>query len=227
MKNIAIITARSGSKGLKNKNIKLLQGKPLLAYAIEAALASKAFTEVMVSTDSEEYAQIARTYGAAVPFLRDVVTSGDKASSMDTVREVLKNYQDLGYTFDSFCLLQPTSPLRSSEDIRGAYELFNAKQAKAVVSVCEMEHSPLWSNVLPVDNSLQGFLDKAIGYQRQQMPQYYRLNGAVYIARIRDFLVDDNLYTENCYAYVMDKRNSVDIDTIDDFEYAEWLMRKK
>ena len=227
MKNIAIITARSGSKGLKNKNIKLLQGKPLLAYAIEAALASKAFTEVMVSTDSEEYAQIARKYGAAVPFLRDVVTSGDKASSMDTVREVLKNYQDLGYTFDSFCLLQPTSPLRSSEDIRGAYELFNAKQAKAVVSVCEMEHSPLWSNVLPVDNSLQGFLDKAIGYQRQQMPQYYRLNGAVYIARIRDFLVDDNLYTENCYAYVMDKRNSVDIDTIDDFEYAEWLMRKK
>ena len=112
MKNIAMIPARSGSKGLKDKNIRLLNGKPLLAYSIEAAIQSKLFDEIMVSTDSSYYADIAEKYGAKVPFLRSEGNSSDSASSWDTVQEILSFYRNAGEEFDSFCLLQPTSPLR-------------------------------------------------------------------------------------------------------------------
>ena len=121
MKNIAIIPARSGSKGLKDKNIRNLNGRPLLAWTIEAAVRSGEFDEIMVSTDSEAYAEIARRYGADVPFLRSPATATDTASSWDTVAEVLENCRERGSTFDTFCLLQPTSPLRNAEDIRNAY----------------------------------------------------------------------------------------------------------
>lgn len=117
MKNIAVITARSGSKALVDKNIKLLAGKPLLAYTIEAAKESGCFDTIMVSTDSEKYAVIARDYGAQVPFLRSEATSSDTAGSWDVVREVICQYKELGEVFDSVCLLQPTSPLRTAEDI--------------------------------------------------------------------------------------------------------------
>ena len=117
MKNLAIIPARSGSKGLKDKNIKMLSGKPLMAYTIEAAIESKMFCKVMVSTDSGNYAEIAREYGAEVPFLRSNELSGDKAGSWEVVLEVLQQYQTVGEIFDTVCLLQPTSPLRDSADI--------------------------------------------------------------------------------------------------------------
>ena len=149
MKNLAIIPARSGSKGLPDKNIKNLCGKPLIAHTIAAANDSGCFDEVMVSTDSEKYAGIARQWGASVPFLRSEATSTDQASSWDMVEEVLCNYEKAGRYFDTFCLLQPTSPLRTSEDIRGAYRLFEDKASFAVVSVCEAEHSPLWCGHLP------------------------------------------------------------------------------
>lgn len=227
MKNIAIITARSGSKGLPDKNIKLLNGIPLFAYSIKAAIESNLFEEVMVSTDSEKYAELARAYGAQVPFLRSIDNSKDEASSWDTVREVLIKYQEVGKFFNSFCLLQPTSPLRTANDIKKAYELFLTKKAKAVVSVCEMEHSPLWSNVLDETGSLDGFLRYTENLPRQQLRQYYRINGAIYIADIKKFLENDSLYTDNCYAYVMDRKKSVDIDTLEDFKYAEWLMKSQ
>ena len=122
MKNLAIIPARSGSKGLVDKNIKLLDGKPLIAYSIEAALQSGVFDMVMVSTDSEKYAEIAWNYGAQVPFLRSAETSSDTASSWDAVAEVIENYRKLGTVFDTFMLLQPTSPLRTAQNIREAYD---------------------------------------------------------------------------------------------------------
>ena len=127
MKNIAIITARSGSKGLKDKNIKELNGKPLMAYTIEAALESKQFETVMVSTDSEEYAKIARKYGAEVPFLRSEKTSSDEAGSWDVILEVLENYAELGKMYDTVCLLQPTSPLRKVDDIINSYKILEEK----------------------------------------------------------------------------------------------------
>lgn len=228
MKNIAVIPARSGSKGLRDKNIRELGGKPLLAYSIEAALESRQFEEVMVSTDSEKYAEIAMQYGATVPFLRSNETAGDTASTWDTVREVLWEYQGLGRSFDTVCVLQPTSPLRIAEDIEKGYILYREKDAKAVVSVCEMEHSPLLSNVLPDDMCMDHFIDDAYYAKRRQgMKTYYRINGALYIVDTRYLQVMNNLYGENTYACVMPGKRSVDIDTADDLLYAQYLLDRK
>lgn len=223
MKNIAIIPARSGSKGLKDKNIKELNGKPLLAYSIDAAISSGLFEEVMVSTDSELYANVAKENGASVPFLRSEEQSSDNAGSWGVVEEVLKKYEILGKKFDTVCLLQPTSPLRRTEDILAAYELLNDKIADAVTSVCEVDHSPLWTMTLDETRSLCEFRKNLVNAPRQKLGQYYRLNGAIYIKRIC-YGEKITLLDEKEYAVIMDRRNSVDIDTIEDFELAEWYM---
>ncbi|MBR2044935.1 MAG: acylneuraminate cytidylyltransferase family protein [Agathobacter sp.] len=227
MKNLAIIPARSGSKGLKDKNIKYLMGKPLMAYSIEAALNSSLFDEVMVSTDSEEYARIAMQCGAKVPFLRSEETSLDSTSSWDTVREVLSGYSERGEEFDTVCLLQPTSPLRDVDDIVEAYRLLDMKGAEAVTSVCEVDHSPLWSMILPEDGSLKEFRKSVNSrVQRQQLDSYYRLNGAIYIRKISCSENCIDLLDENEYAYIMEREKSVDIDTDFDFKIAECLLQK-
>ena len=226
MKNIAIITARSGSKGLHNKNIKVLGNKPLLAYSIESALSSKMFEEVMVSTDSEEYAEISRKWGASVPFLRSEQNSIDTASSWDTVSEVLSIYSKNGKEFDTFCLLQPTSPFRTGEDIRKAYDLYLKKRASAIVSVCEVEHSLQWCNKLDNTYSLDGFVDRVDIQQRQKLETYYRINGAMYIIRTKSVTDIFDLYDERCYAYIMSQKKSVDIDTELDFGIAESYLKE-
>lgn len=224
MKSIAVIPARSGSKGLKDKNIKLLNGKPLIWYSIQAAITSECFDEVMVSTDSKKYAEIARECGASVPFLRSVEMSTDKASSWDTVREVLDNYKDLGKEFDTVMLLQPTSPLRTADDIKNAFSILEEKNADSVVGVCEMDHSPLWSNVLPENKCLNGFIRPEVkNAGRQGLPTYYRINGAIYLTKITEKL-GVNLYSNTGYAYVMPREKSIDIDTELDFRMAEFLL---
>ncbi len=228
MISIAIIPARSGSKGLPDKNIKLLHDKPLLAYSIEAAEKSGLFDCIHVSTDSEKYARIAREYGADVPFLRNEKLSGDAAGSWDVVCWVLGQYAARGQRFDMVTLLQPTSPLREAEDIKQAYHLFEEKAADAVVSVCEMDHSPLWSNTLPEDGRMDGFLDQVADAGRQQLPTYYRINGAIYM--LRTALLAEGapgLYREGTYAYVMPKERSVDIDDALDFAIAETILKMR
>lgn len=225
MKHIAVIPARSGSKGLKDKNIKELKGKPLMVYAIEAAQKSGLYDIIHVSTDSEHYAEIARQYGADVPFLRDDETSSDTASTWDAMRYVLKKYEALGMDFDTITVLQPTSPLRTEEDIIGAFELFEKKGANMISSVCEMEHSPLWSNTLPDDLSMENFEDEKLAFlPRQSLPVYYRENGAVYIVKTSQLFAEVNIYKDKCYAYIMDKSHSVDIDEELDFIMAETIM---
>lgn len=226
MNNLAIIPARSGSKGLKDKNIKLLNGKPLIAYSIEAAKQSGIYSHILVSTDSETYGEIAIKYGAEVPFYRSEENASDVASSWDVVKEVLRRYTEMGIEFDTFTLLQPTSPLRKTEDILSAYQIFKEKNATAVVSVCEMEHSPLWSNTLPEDNSLSGFLKSESNKQRQKLETFYRINGAIYMANVKEFLKDTNLYRDNCYAYKMSAERSIDIDTELDFKIAETIINQ-
>ncbi len=226
MHNLAIIPARSGSKGLPDKNIKELNGKPLMAYSIDAALQSGLFDEVMVSTDSEKYAEIAKQYGANVPFLRSEALSGDNAGSWDVVKEVLDRYKDMGKDFDTICLLQPTSPLRDADDIKGAYNIFNKKASVAVISVCEMEHCPLWSNTLPEDKSLAGFLRPEADKPRQEIETYYRLNGAIYIVKTEEIYKGYNFYEEGSFAYVMPTWKSVDIDSALDFEMADFLIKR-
>lgn len=224
-KNIAIIPARSGSKGLKDKNIKLLNGIPLLGYSVSAAQRTGLFDEIMVSTDSTIYAEIAQKSGAAVPFLRSSELGSDSAGSWEVVKEVLKRYAILGVQFDTVCLLQPTSPLRTTEDIIGAYALLNEKQANAVTSVCLVDHSPLWSMVLPEDQSLEEFRHSiSSNRQRQQLDTYYRLNGAIYIRKLEYRNSDIVIMDDREYAYVMERSNSVDIDTIDDFRLAEVMI---
>lgn len=226
MKNIAIIPARSGSKGLPDKNIRELNGKPLIAYAIETAKKSGLFEEVMLSTDSEVYAEVARKYGAEVPFLRSEEMASDTASSWDVVKEVLNRYREMGREFDTFCLLQPTSPLRTSEDICGAYKIYEDNNAFCVMSVCEMEHTPKWSNTLPANGSLEGFIKKDEGRRRQDCDTIYRLNGAIYIIDCEELYKDTYFFRENSFAYIMPTDRSVDIDTLSDFEYAEFLISR-
>ena len=224
MKNIAIIPARSGSKGLKDKNIRILNGKPLMAYSIEAALESQLFDTVMVSTDSEKYAQTAAMYGAEAPFLRSPQAALDTASSWDTVMEVLDGYSKLEKTFDTFCLLQPTSPLRTADDLINAYRLYTDREAFAVVSVCRASHPVSWYGTLDADCGISGFLKRENTIRRQEQDVYYRINGALYIADIREFQKDSFLYRKGGYAYIMPEERSVDIDTVSDFMYAQFLL---
>jgi CMP-N,N'-diacetyllegionaminic acid synthase len=225
MRNIAIIPARSGSKGLKDKNVKQLNGKPLMAYTIEAARNSKLFDEIFVSTDSYEYARIACEWGASVPFLRSYKLSTDTASSWDVVKEALVNYKEIGKEFDSICLLQPTSPLRKSEDIINGYKIFKNKKANAVVAVSEVNHSPLWCNTLPTDHSLENFLDQElINTPRQNLNTYYRINGSLYFVNTEYLLCSNNIYKEKCFAVLIPKERSIDIDDAFDFKIAEALI---
>lgn len=224
MKHIAVIPARSGSKGLKNKNIMELNGKPLMAYTIEAALSSGIFDCVHVSTDSEMYAEIAREYGADVPFLRLKELSGDTISSWDALRYVMERYQELGKEFEYVTLLQPTSPLRDAKDIENAYKIFEEKNADAVISVCELEHSIQICNTLGDDQSMYRFIDSNKVGARQLGETFYRLNGAIYMQKSEMLMNHQNLYNENSYAYVMDKIHSIDIDDAFDFRMAQMAM---
>lgn len=227
MRNVAIITARSGSKGLKDKNIKSMNGKPLLAYSINAAKESGLFEEIMVSTDSQKYADIAVEYGASVPFLRSAENSSDNASSWDTVLEVLGKYKEMGREFDTICLLQPTSPLRTGDDIVGAYKLFQEKNVNAVTSVCEVDHSPLWTMTLDDDRMLTEFRNRHTDVPRQKLDIYYRINGAIYIRKIEYNADNIRVKDDKECAFIMDKRRSVDIDSEFDFELAKILSSEK
>lgn len=224
MKNLAIIPARSGSKRLPDKNIKELNGLPLMAYSIQAALKSRKFSHVMVSTDSQLYAKVAMEHGAEVPFLRDATTATDTASSWDMIREVLRKYKELGEEFDTVTLLQPTSPLRSPKDIQNAYKLYQENNATAVVSVCEAEHSPQLCNILPESLSMDGFLTNIDHCQRQALGKYHRLNGSIYIVDVDLILSGKNIYNDRSFAYIMPSTHSIDIDTELDFLIAEAVM---
>lgn len=224
LKSLAVIPARSGSKGLRNKNILSLNGKPLIAYTIDAALNSGIFDKIMVSTDSEEYAEIAEKYGAEVPFLRSEGNSSDMASSWDVVKEVLYKYiEDFKIQFSDFCLLQPTSPFRTEKDIINGYSLYKQKNVGAVTSVCECDHPPAWSMVLPDDGSLKRFRENLLNIPRQGYEKYYRLNGALYIRAV-SYEDEINIIDTREFAYIMQRSHSLDIDTIEDFQFAEFLL---
>ena len=226
MKNLAIIPARSGSKRLQDKNIKKMNGKPLIAHTILAARDSGMFDEIIVSTDSSEYARIAQEWGANVPFLRSKETATDKAPSWDVVQEVLDNFAGRNEYFESFALLQPTSPLRTGQDIADAYRLMEEKTAKAVVSVTQAEHPPAWFMPLRADLSLERFGEDLRSSKKESLSQY-RLNGAVYIVETSFFAETRDIYKKGCYAYIMKREHSVDIDTMLDFRIAEVIQAEQ
>lgn len=225
MNAIAIIPARSGSKGLKDKNILPVNGKPLMAYSIEAAREAGLFDTVFLSTDSAAYAALGRTLGAEAPFLRSAALASDTSSSWDAVREALEGYAKLGKHFDKLMLLQPTSPLRTAEDIRAAFALMAQKNAKAIVSVCEAEHPPRFMKPLPPNGCLAGFVPDPDHVRRQAQATCYRINGAVYLLDADWFLQGGMRYDETCFALVMPQARSMDVDDRKDLIITEAIMK--
>lgn len=223
MKNkfLAIVPARGGSKRFPRKNILDLCGKPLIAYSIEAGLKSKYIDKVVVSSDDEEILQISKKFGAETIKRPDILAS-DTATTFDAIKHTIDNFEN----YDYIVLLQPTSPLRNEKHIDEAIELLEEKKANAVVSVCEMDHSPLWSNTLDDTLSMNNFLkDEVLNKRSQDLEKYYRLNGAIYICKTDLLLKEKSFFLkENIFAYIMDRRSSVDIDEKIDFLIAEIVI---
>ena len=226
---IAVIPARGGSKGVPQKNIRLLNGRPLIEYTIEAAKQSCLFEKIIVSTDSEQIAAVAVLAGAEVPFLRPQEISGDNASSDDVVLHALDFYERRGEYFDEVCKLQPTSPLRNANHIIDAYKLKHDKKATFLVSVCECEHSQLWCGIIDTETlRMDEFIrEEAKRACRQELPSYYRLNGAIYMGTIDAYKENRSFLGKNSVGYIMSQEESVDIDTVLDFSLAELIMKQK
>jgi len=218
---LAVIPARGGSKRLPRKNILNLCEKPLISYSIEAGLESKYIDKIVVSSDDDEILEIAQKFGAKT-IKRPPLLASDTSTTFDAIKHTIYNLEKHDY----IVLLQATSPLRTSKHINEAIELLEEKNANAVVSVCQMEHSPLWSNILPKDGNMKDFLkDEVLNKRAQDLEKYYRLNGAIYICKTDKFLKNKGFFLkENIFAYVMDRKSSVDIDEEMDFRLAEILI---
>ena len=228
IKILGVVTARGGSKRLPQKNILDLAGKPLIGWTIEAALKSKYIDEVIVSTDSDDIARVSKDFGAQVPFFRPKELSADNMPSADVVIHAVKFFSDeQSKEFDYVMMLQPTSPLRDAHDIDNAIEFLYSKRADAVVSVCETEHPPLWSNTLPENLSMKNFLrDDLKSKVSQDLPVYYRINGAIYICNTKKLLEESTYFLkDNIFAFLMDAEKSVDIDSLIDLKLAEALIQ--
>ena len=220
---LVVIPARGGSKGLPGKNIKMLCGKPLIAYSIDVARAFADDNNICVSTDSEEIKQVVEQYGLKVPFLRPDYLATDTATSDDVLIHAVNYYREqYGRTFKKLILLQPTSPLRTKEDVEGAIRLYR-DDIDMVVSVMK-SHAPA---VLCQDDE-QGYVQltynkKALG--RQQLPDMYEFNGAVYVMSVDALLEKKMAGFTKIVKYVMSKEHSIDIDDIYDFLQVESILK--
>jgi CMP-N,N'-diacetyllegionaminic acid synthase len=217
---LAIVPARSGSKRIKNKNILNLNGKPLIEYTINAGSNSKYIDRVIVSSDSKKILTIAHKIGAET-ILRPYDLSSDTASPSAVVKHVLETVSN----YDYIVLLQPTSPLRNSEHIDEAIETLEEKKADAVISVCKTDHNIMWKNTLPNNKNMRNFLIDGAEKRSQELENYYRINGAIYICKA-DRMIQENSFfiKDHLYAYEMSRDKSVDIDEPLDFKWAEFLM---
>jgi len=218
---LAIIPARGGSKRLPHKNRLLLGGKPLVQWTIDAAKSSAFIDTIVVSSDDAAILDIARELGV-VAQNRPASLATDTASSADCVVYVIEN---LPQQYDYLVLLQPTSPFRTTADIDQAISMAVELESKSVTSVSETEHNPLWSNTLPEDGSLANFMSPVLKNKRSQdLPTYYRLNGAAYVVDIKAFLETEQFIQSKGYAYKMPQERSIDIDTQLDFLLAKCVI---
>lgn len=219
---LAIIPARGGSKRLPRKNVLDLAGKPLIAWTIGASIKSNYIDKVLVTTDDEEILNISKEFGVDT-IKRPEQLANDTSTTFDAIKHAIDNCEK----YDYIVLLQPTSPLRNEKHIDEAIELLESKNADAIVSVCEMDHSPLWSNTLDDNLSMKSFLkDEVLNERSQDLEKYYRLNGAIYICKRKELLKQKSFFLkDNIFAYKMDKESSVDIDEEIDFKIAEVLVK--
>nr|WP_297767869.1 acylneuraminate cytidylyltransferase family protein [uncultured Butyrivibrio sp.] len=226
---IALIPARGGSKGLPGKNIKKLNGKPLIQYTIEAARRAKCIDRVVVTTDDLQIAEIAKLAGAEVPFMRPDYLSSDNASAVDVYLHAMDNLKGM-LDNNKFMVLLPTAPLRNETHIDQAYELFMASEAETLVSVKNADVPPNWYMFINENGKLEipTFASETTSLgNRQSYSSYYIPNGAIYILDYNLLKMNRTYYSDNTVPYVMNSLDSVDIDNIDDFEYAEYLLTKR
>lgn len=221
-----IITARGGSKGIPRKNIKKLNGKPVLAYSIEPSIASDFIKKTYVTTEDEEISDISKKFNAEV-IERPQELAKDTSSSVDVILHALDYLEEKEILPDFFVLLQPTSPLRTTEDIENAIRLFINNECDALISVCEIDHTSMLSlaleNKFLVPNCDKDFLNK----RRQDLPTYYSPNGAIYITTPNSLRKNKTFIPKKTIPYVMPKERSVDLDTPFDFKLAEFLLNNK
>lgn len=224
MKKIAIIPARSGSKGLADKNIIDLCGQPLMSYSIEAATKSGVFEQVIVSTDSEKYRDIAQRYGADV-MMRGEALSNDTASTYMVIADLLSRLEEIP---DYFVLLQPTSPMRNERHIKEAIDEFEKNYDKFdfLVSMKEAEHANILVRPIAEDGSLRNFDTDFSNYRRQGFRDYSP-NGAIFIGKCQEYLVKKHFFGEKSMGYVMNDIDSIDIDTQLDYEIAKIVMTQE
>ncbi|MFL6200264.1 MAG: cytidylyltransferase domain-containing protein [Thermoanaerobaculia bacterium] len=229
MRVLGIVPARGGSKGIPGKNVRLLGGKPLLAWTAEAALAARRLSRVVLTTDDERIAEVGRACGLEVPFLRPAELAQDDTPTLPVLRHAVAELEKAGDRFDAVCLLQPTSPFRRADDIDGCIELLETG-LDAVVSVLPVppEHNPHWVYFRDGD----GLLRLATGEEqpiprRQELPPAFHRDGAVYVTR-RDVLMEGNsLYGKRLGGYLIEAlidSRGVNLDTPADWERAEKLV---
>ena len=229
MKVLAIIPARGGSKGVPGKNIKVVGGKPLIGWTIISALEAEGIDRVMVSTDSEEIAEVARDYSVEIPFLRPGEISRDDTPGIEPILHAVRwCSQEEGYKPDYVICLQPTSPFRTTEDIEKAIRFAFDRDADSVVSVTPVDHHPNWMQVIDDEVRLNDFIEG--GYEvikRQDMEPVYALNGAIYLIR-RDLLLSrKTFFVTDTFAYIMPPERSLDIDTPWDMHLANLIFEDK
>ena len=227
---LAIIPARGGSKGLPGKNIKKLHGKPLIAWSIEAGLKSKYLDEVVVSTDYQNITDIAKEYGASVPFLRPDYLASDTATSFDAVKHTIDFYKDeLKKEFDYIVLLEPTSPLREVGDIDLAIEKLLNSNAESIVGISKTEdQNPAFLINKDKNEYISGYENKDMKVlRRQDINDVYFFEGTIYISEINTLLEKETFYHENTIGYEVPKYKSLEIDDMDDFIMVEAIMNYK
>jgi CMP-N-acetylneuraminic acid synthetase len=230
MRTLGLVPARRGSKRLPGKNIRRLRGKPLLAYTAEAALRAERLTAVVLSTDDPQIAEIGRTWGLAVPFLRPANLAQDGTPMLEVVRHALGTLQTRGEVFDAVCLLQPTHPLRRSRDIDACIDLLEHSNADAVVTVLPVPpaYNPCWVYFPNGD----GFLRLSVGERdpiasSQHLPQAVHREGSVYVTRRRVVMEDGSLYGRRLLGYLLDPKDCVNIDSPEDWQRAARLVGKR
>ncbi|RME93225.1 MAG: acylneuraminate cytidylyltransferase family protein [Bacteroidetes bacterium] len=228
MRILGLIPARGGSKGIPGKNSKMLAGKPLIAYTIEAALRCSSLARVMVSTDDEGLAAISRSYGAAVPFLRPAALATDSSPTIDTVVHTLRYYQEIGEAYEAVCLLQPTTPFRTAQDIERAIQHFQEAKTDSLVSVREVPHAynPHWVFLADSDTKTLRIAtgDAQIITRRQELPKAYYRDGAIYLTKAKVVLEQASLYGRSIAYVVSESPHAVNLDTPEDWAKAEALV---
>ncbi len=229
MRVLGLIPARGGSKSIPRKNVAFVAGKPLIAWTIEPALQCPSLSRVIVSTDDREIAGAAKRYEAEVPFMRPVELAQDDTSSIDVVIHAIRWLEaHENDRPDYVMLLQPTSPLRNSDDIERVNRIAREKDADGIISVCRVHHHPYWMKRINEDGVLVDYVsDKQECTSRQGLPPAYVLNGAIYLARTDVLLNQQTFYTERTYAYIMPLERSLDIDSPWDLYLADLVLKDR